>query len=59
MLDVLGFRINTPTAHTFLSMFKQVGGLSRWWGKCPWSMGGTHTNAHDCLSAHAASVWVN
>lgn len=25
MLDVLGFRINTPTTHTFLSMYKQVG----------------------------------
>lgn len=25
VLDVLGFRINTPTAHTFLSMYKQVG----------------------------------
>lgn len=31
MLDVLGFRINTPTAHTFLSMYKQVGIRSPVW----------------------------
>lgn len=24
VLDCLSFRINTPTAHTFLSMFKQA-----------------------------------
>lgn len=24
MLDCLSFRINTPTAHTFLSMYKQA-----------------------------------